>query len=219
MNALTPSAPVRAVVFDYGGVLTTPVGDSIRAWLEVDGILPDSFTRVLKEWLGRAAPFGTPIHRLETGEMSVEEFDRALAGRLRTRAGTPISPVGVLSRLFAAMQPQETMWALAEEICHTGTRVALLSNSWGNDYPLARLGTVFDPVVISGDVGLRKPDAAIYELTLRRLGVPAAEAVFVDDALPNIEGARAVGMRALHHTDPLTTRMALEAVLPQLRSI
>ena len=61
---------VAAVVFDYGGVLTSPVRDSIAAWLERDRIDPKSFSRALKAWLSRSAPEGTPIHRLETGELS-----------------------------------------------------------------------------------------------------------------------------------------------------
>ncbi|HYO20691.1 MAG TPA: hypothetical protein VES02_18705, partial [Dermatophilaceae bacterium] len=68
------TASVDVAVFDYGGVLTTPMSGSIAAWLDRDGIDPASFSRTLKAWLSRSAPDGTPIHRLETGELSSAEF-------------------------------------------------------------------------------------------------------------------------------------------------
>ncbi|MBB4984716.1 MULTISPECIES: HAD family hydrolase [Streptomyces] len=212
-----PTAPVEAVVFDYGGVLTLPVKESIAAWIEADGIEPHSFSRTLKAWMSRSAPDGTPIHRLETGELAVEEFDALLAAELTTTDGRPVDPVGVLSRLFAAMRPDPAMFGLVEELRELGIRVALLSNSWGNTYPRERIDALLDPVVISGEVGLRKPRAPIYELTLARLGVPAGSALFLDDAEPNVLGARAVGMRAHLHVDAPSTRAALAALVPGLR--
>ncbi|MFJ8133281.1 HAD family hydrolase [Streptomyces hydrogenans] len=217
MTGAPPQAAVEAVAFDYGGVLTGPVRESIAAWLKADGIKPESFSRTLKAWLSRSAPTGTPIHRLETGELPVAEFDTLLAARLTTVDGRPIDPVGVLSRLFAGMRPDPAMFALVEELRALGVRVALLSNSWGNTYPRERLDALFDPVVISGEVGLRKPQAEIYELTRARLGLDADRVLFLDDAEPNVLGARAVGMRAHLHIDALTTRAAIAALVPGLR--
>jgi epoxide hydrolase-like predicted phosphatase len=207
---------VDAVVLDYGGVLTGPVAVSIAAWLDRDGIDPASFSRTLKAWLSRDAADGTPIHRLETGELTVDEFDSLLAAELVRYDVAPVDPVGVLARLFADLRPDPTMFALVEELRALGIRVALLSNSWGNTYPRERIDALLDPVVISGEVGLRKPLAPIYELTLDRLGLPADRAVFVDDAEPNVLGARAVGMRALLHTDADATRAALAELIPSL---
>jgi len=207
---------MKAVIFDYGGVLTTPIGDSIRAWLEADGIKPESFTKVLKEWLGRYADAGTPIHRLELGELSVKEFDRLLAARLETYDGSPVHPEGVLSRLFAGMRPNPEMFALAEELRDAGIRLALLSNSWGNFYPRKQVDALFEVVVISEEVAMRKPEAPIFDRTLSKLGLPAEECVFIDDAEPNVLGARAVGLDALLHTDPASTRAALARMIPTL---
>ncbi|MFI1654587.1 HAD family hydrolase [Streptomyces sp. NPDC020472] len=217
MTGAPTTAPVEAVVLDYGGVLTGPVGESIAAWTEADGIEPGSFSRTLRAWMSRDAPAGTPVHRLETGELTVAEFDALLAAELTTVDGRPVDPVGVLSRLFAGMRPDPAMFALVEELRTLGVRVALLSNSWGNTYPRERIDGLLDPVVISGEVGLRKPEAPIYELTLARLGVAAGSAVFVDDAEPNVLGARAVGMRAHLHVDAPSTRAALAALVPGLR--
>ena len=207
---------VDAVVFDYGGVLTLPVRESIDAWLEADGIDPASFSRTLKAWLSRGAQDGTPIHRLETGELSVPEFDALLAAELATVDGRQVAPVGVLKRLFAGMQPDPAMFALVEDLRAADVRVGLLSNSWGNTYPRERIDALFDPVVISGEVGMRKPLSPIYELALERLGIPAGRVLFIDDAEPNILGARCVGLQALLHTDAVTTRAALAALIPDL---
>ncbi|WP_446213571.1 HAD family hydrolase [Micromonospora sp. IBSANI012] len=209
---------VDAVVFDYGGVLTGPVRDSIAAWLHADGIDPASFSRTLKAWLSRGAPDGTPVHGLETGALGVDEFDALLAAELTTLDGRAVDPVGVLARLFAGMRPDPAMVDLARQLRDAGVRVGLLSNSWGNTYPRELIDGLFDPVVISGEVGLRKPLAPIYTLTLERLGLPADRVLFVDDAEPNVLGARAVGMRALLHTDANSTRAAIAALLPAART-
>jgi len=207
---------IAAVAFDYGGVLTTPLRDSIAAWQTADGIDPVSFTQMLRDWLSRAGENDTPVHQLETGRLSAAEFDVLLAARLTTIGGRSVDPVGLLSRVFAAMRPDPAMFALASELRALGVGVALLSNSWGNTYPRERLDALFDPVVISGEVGLRKPLPPIYELTCERLGLPAQRVLFVDDAAPNVVGARAVGMPALLHTDPVATRAAIAQWVPGL---
>lgn len=213
------SAEVTAVVLDYGGVLTTPVRHSIAAWLERDGIDPSSFSRTIKAWLSRDVPAGTPVHRLETGELSIAEFDALLAAELVRYDGRPVEPVGVLARLFADLRPDEEMYTLVEELRAHGVPVALLSNSWGNTYPRARVDALFDPVVISSEVGLRKPDEAIYRVVLDRLGLPADQVVMVDDAEPNVEGALRAGLRAVRHVDAATTRTQLARLLPALRDV
>ncbi|MDF0531278.1 HAD-IA family hydrolase [Tsukamurella sp. 8F] len=213
---------VEAVVFDYGGVLTGPMRDTIAGFIATEGIDPASFTEALRAWLSRSAPEGTPVHLLETGELAPAEFDVLLAGRLRRIDGKPVVAEGLLGRLFAGTVDDAAMWALAQELVAQDVRVALLSNSWGNRYPRGRLDALFDPVVISEEVGLRKPRADSFEYTLRALGtasdgVAYADApervAFVDDAQPNIDGAEAVGMRGVLHTGAPTTRAALAALL------
>ncbi|HEY3015498.1 MAG TPA: HAD-IA family hydrolase, partial [Nocardioides sp.] len=128
----------------------------------------------------------------------------------------PVDPVGVLKRLFAGMQPDPAMFALVEDLRAADVRVALLTISWGNTYPRERIDALFDPVVISGEVGMRKPLSAIYEFALERLGTPAGRVLFIDDAEPNILGARRVGLQAFLHADAVTTRAALAALIPDL---
>src|SRR5665811_377552 len=132
------TASVGVAVFDYGGVLTTPVRDSIAAWLDRDAIDPASFSRTLKAWLFRSAPDGTPIHRLETGELSTAEFDALLAAELVGKDGGTVAPVDLLKSLFAEMRPDPVVFDLVQDLKDAGVRVALLSNSWGNTYPRER---------------------------------------------------------------------------------
>lgn len=211
-----PQSLIDAVLFDYGGVLTGPVGTSIRAWHDADGIDPVSFTATLRRWLSRTVDWSTPVHRLETGELAVEEFEELFAAELRTVDGRPVQPEGILSRMFAEMRPAAEMFELVEDLRAVGVPVGLLSNSWGNTYPRERIDALFDPVVVSGEVGLRKPRPEIYEHALRLLDRPAERVLFIDDAEPNVLGAQAVGLRALLHTDPRRTRTAIAALVPAL---
>jgi putative hydrolase of the HAD superfamily len=206
---------IDAVVFDYGGVLTTPLRVSTPVWLAADRITPDSFAVTMRDWLGRDAAAGSPVHRLETGELPGPEFERLFAARLVTEDGTPVVADGLLRRLFAGMVVDEAMIALVRDVRAAGPLVGLLSNSWANTYP-DELLALFDAAVISGDVGLRKPDPVIYGLVLDKLAVPAARSVFVDDAPVNVDAARALGMHGIRHTDADTTRAALTELIPAL---
>lgn len=212
----TAHSTVQAVLFDYGGVLTTPVRDSITSWLQADRIEPETFSRVLRSWLSRSAPAGTPIHRLETGELSNTEFERLLAAELATHDGSPVVADGMLTRLFHGLRLESEMVSLVRHLRTSGMRTVLLSNSWGNTYPRELIDELFDGVVISGEVGLRKPDPRIYHLALEQVGSPASEAVFVDDAGPNIAAAAALGMRTVHHASPAATRRRLAKLIPDV---
>jgi len=109
------------------------------------------------------------------------------------------------------------MFDLVADLRALGVRTGLLSNSWGDIYPRERIAAAFDSVVISAEVGLRKPQPEIFRLALDGLGVAAERAVFVDDAEPNLVGARTVGVRTILHADPATTRAELAALVPGLR--
>lgn len=214
----TTAPGVAAVVFDYGGVMTTPVSESIAAWLEADGIEPASFSRTLKAWLSRDAAHGSPIHLLETGELLAHDVEQLLVAELVSRDSRPLQAEGMLNRLFAGMQPDPAMTALVEDLRGLGVRVGLLSNSWGNTYPREELEVLFDDVVISGEVGLRKPQRQIFELSLTRLGAHPAATAFVDDARPNVDGAALLGLRGILHSNPAATRAALAQIIPALHA-
>jgi putative hydrolase of the HAD superfamily len=95
-----------------------------------------------------------------------------------------------------------------------GVRTALVSNHWGIDYPKRwDIEDLFDVIVLSAAVGMRKPDTDIFTSTAERLGVKPPECVFVDDLEENVEGARAAGMRAILHRDARSTIPKLEELL------
>ncbi len=204
----------KALLIDYGGVLTNPLGDVMGSWLSADGVDPDAFADVMRLWMGGAAAPGNPVHALESGQLPADRFERELADRLGW--GPPGTPptAGLLARMFATMTIDPAMVALVRDVRASGVRTALVSNSWGNDYPRDDWDSLFDAVLISGEVGLRKPEPGIYLLAAERLGVPPTQCVFVDDLPPNVRGAVALGMVGVHHVDPATTRRELEALFP-----
>jgi putative hydrolase of the HAD superfamily len=153
------------------------------------------------------------VHALETGAMAVEDFEVALAARLTTRAGGSVDPTGLLHKMFAGFESEPTMLQVVLAARAAGIRTALVSNSWGTDF-YAREGfaDLFDAVVISGEVGLRKPQPAIYRYAAAQLGVEPQRCVFVDDFAHNVRGATAVGMCGVLHVDVAQTVAELEAV-------
>jgi len=203
---------LRGLVVDYGGVLTNPTGEMFAEWAAANGVAWSDFQDVMREWLV-GDPADSPVHRLETGELSVAGFEQVLAGRLQTADGHPLVAAGLLGRLMSNFRAENAMSAAVREAHRRGYRTALLSNSWGLDYPRAGWEQMFDVVVISGEVGLRKPDPRIYQLVLDRLGLTAPECVFVDDLRPNIRGAAELGMVTVHHTDTEATLDELAIVL------
>jgi epoxide hydrolase-like predicted phosphatase len=216
MTADTGSARLRGLIVDYGGVLTSSLGDAMASWMADDDIDPAEFETVMRDWLGDDAgdqAARNPVHALETGAISTPDFERELASRLTTRSGSPPPAEGLLTRMFRAFR-QETAMVTAVRAAHRqGVATALLSNSWGLDYPREGWDQLFDATVISGEVGLRKPDPRIYRLAAERLALRPEQCVFVDDLRPNVRAAVAVGMVAVHHTDAATTVAELEAVL------
>jgi HAD superfamily hydrolase (TIGR01509 family) len=104
------------------------------------------------------------------------------------------------------------MSALVRRARHSGLRTGLLSNSWGNDYPRDGWDEMFDVVVISGEVGMRKPEPGIFRHTLALIGLEPAECVFVDDLPHNIAAAVEVGMVGVLHTSYAESLAELEVL-------
>ncbi len=202
---------LRGLIVDYGGVLTTPVQETFGAWAAQDGLEMAELKVALGAMLGESAE-KSPVHGLERGELSVADFERQLAGALRRPDGPEIVADGLLRRVFAAMKPADGMTAVVRRAKDQGIRTGLLSNSWGLDYDRSGWDDLFDALVISGEVGLRKPEPEIYRLAAERIGVQPAECVFVDDLAANVCGAVAVGMVGVHHTDLASTIVELEAL-------
>jgi epoxide hydrolase-like predicted phosphatase len=191
-----------ALLIDYGGVLTTDVFASFATFCMREGLPREAVRDLFRhDHRGRDLLAG-----LETGTLGEPEFERQVAVLLGVAAPR------LIERLFGAMEPDEAMLAAVAGARRGGIHTGLVSNSWGSGtgYARQRFTELFDAVVISGEVGLRKPDPAIYTLAAQRLGVAAERIAFVDDIGGNLKPARALGMTTVLHRDAATTIRELE---------
>ena len=194
--------PVRAVISDFGGVLTTPLFESFAAWQRQSGL---SFERLGQAMADAAERNGLhPLYELEKGAISEAEFLRMLEAELG--AGASLS--GMRDVYFEHLHPNPAMIDCMRDLRRRGFRMALLTNNVREWEPhwrakLPEIDEIFEVVVDSAFVGMRKPDPEIYTLTLERLGdgVEPADCLFVDDVDVNCETAASLGMHAVHYRD------------------
>jgi epoxide hydrolase-like predicted phosphatase len=196
---------LRGLLVDYGGVLTTDVFASFRAFCAAEGLEPET---VRDRFLADSEASGL-LAALETGELAPAAFEPRFAALLE------VSSERLIERLFGGMEPDAAMIAGVRAARAAGVRTAMLSNSWSvDDYDRDLLAELFDAWVISGEVGLRKPDPAIYALAAERMGLPPDAIAFVDDLPGNLKPARALGMTTIaHRGDAAATLAALEDAL------
>ena len=205
--------PLRALIVDWGGVLTEPLDAAIQAWADIDGVDVDHYVDVMRSWLGPhqgELARDNPVAALERGEIEVPHFERQLARRLSEVAGREVDPTGLLQRMFDQFEHAPAMAGLVLRARRAGLRTGLLSNSWGNEYPREGWDEMFDVIVISGEVGMRKPEPEIFAHVLDLLGVAAGETVFVDDLAHNVRAAEEIGLVGVHHTSYESTAAELE---------
>ncbi|MGN6253545.1 MAG: HAD family hydrolase [Solirubrobacterales bacterium] len=210
-------ADVKAIVSDFGGVLTTPLlGSFERVQDEIE---------IPAESLGEALRCATeergdnPLFQLERGEMEEVAFLELLSDHLEPLLGRRPHLHRFREVYFDALDPNEPMIELMRELRASGLTMALLTNNVREWEPLWRsmlpIDEIFETVVDSAFVGCRKPEARIYELTLERIGMPAEACLFVDDVGVNCEGAEAAGMSAVHFRDNEQATAAIRAALPR----
>lgn len=200
----------RALIVDYGGVLTRPLAECHAAWCAGNGVDPAVFDAVFRDWRElHPDGDGHPVHLVETGRITPRAFELRLAERLRRADGTPVDPDGLLTGLLARFTPDPEV---IEAVRRARRRVptALLTNSWGAGRPWTAFGDLFDAVVVSCEAGVRKPDPRSYTVTADALGVPPSACAFVDDSAANVAGAVALGMTGLHHTGGAATARTLD---------
>ena len=208
---------IQALISDFGGVLTSPLAGAFAAF-EADSGIP------LAE-LGRAMAAegqrlgGNPLFELETGRMTEAEFLGSIGSQLTRQLGREISLAGFGERYFADLTPNAPMIAFMRELRARGLRLAICTNNvreWEHRWrAMVPVPEVFDVVVDSAYVGMRKPEPGIYELTLERLGVAAGDALFVDDVEINCEAARALGLPAVWFRGTEQAINDIEAALAQ----
>jgi len=197
-------APYRGLLVDWGGVLTSDVFDSFRAFCELEGIEPDAVANAFRhDPDSRAA-----LIAFECGTLPQAEFEARLGPMLG------VTTTGLIERLFAGSAPDEPMLEAVRRARAAGVRTGLVSNSWGTSrYPRGVLAELFDGVVISGEVGIRKPSPEIYALGAERIGVQPQACVFVDDLPFNLSPAAELGMATVHHRIADDTIPELERLL------
>jgi putative hydrolase of the HAD superfamily len=192
------------LLVDWGGVMTTDVFASFRAFCDEEGLSSEEVgQRFRTDRASRDLLIG-----LETGTLPEADFEQRFAAILG------VSPDGLIERMFAGGGPDPAMQEAVRRARGAGIRTGLISNSWGTSrYDRALLGELFDGVVISGEVGIRKPAPEIYERGARAINVEPDACVFVDDLRFNLAPARELGMATVHHTDAGQTINELERLL------
>jgi len=204
---------VRAVLFDFGGVILTSPFEAFARY-EADNGLPAGFLRRLNA----TNPDANAWARLERSEVDLAGFVELFEAEARM-AGHAVDGRAVLALLGGELRP-----AMVEALrrCHDRLKTALVTNNFlpgeaapgdGRADPMAEVLGHFDVIVESSRVGVRKPDPAIYRLVCGELGVEPGEAVFLDDLGINLKPARALGMTTIKVVDPDEAIAELEGVV------
>jgi putative hydrolase of the HAD superfamily len=204
---------VRAVLFDFGGVITSSPFEAFANYEQRQG-LPDGFIRRVNS----TNPDTNAWARLERSELSIAGFDEAFADE-SARLGHRVPGLEVLALLGGEVRP--VMAAAVRRLALNPRYVtAVLTNNFlgsggGGSAPMAWAGVLdmVDAVVESSRLGVRKPDPAFYELACAELGISPTEAVFLDDLGINLKPARAMGMATIKVTDPVGALQELAGVL------
>jgi len=213
---------IEAVIFDYGGVLSTTPFAGIAEFERQMGYPEKSLARLL---FGAGASAQGPTeaipdhdwYLLETGRLTLDEFHLRLVARSEAALGQPLD-LGVYAQFLRDLGVG-VHWMMVHrvrELRAEGYRTAILTNNikeWGGYWKESIPLELFDVVVDSCDVGLRKPDPAIFRLTCERLGVAPEAAVFLDDTRRHVESARAVGLQAVLVRDPWDALAELDNIL------
>lgn len=209
----------RVVVVDYGGVLTNPLAETFAAFAARVGLEPGVLTAAFAASTARLGR--TPMADLEVGAITEAVFVGRVLAELPVPAREHLAarlagrPFGEL--WFLGRTPNRRFLGFLRELRAGGQRLALLTNNvrewdhrWRAQLPVDEL---FDVVVNSAHEGVRKPDRRIYERLLDRLGVPAAECLFVDDTEENCAAAEGVGMTAIRFVDTESAIREVRAAL------
>jgi putative hydrolase of the HAD superfamily len=198
---MTEKPPIRAVISDFGGVLTNRLIEAFAAFQDETGISMEQLGRGMQRVAKRDGEY--PLFRLERGEISEADFLENLSWGLEAELGRRPTLHRFREIYFDALHANEPMLELMRELRDRGLRMAILTNNvreweelWRSKLPLDE---IFEVIVDSGWVGMRKPQHEIYHLTLERLGdgLEPAECLFVDDNELNVEAARELGMTAV----------------------
>jgi len=209
--------PIRAVISDFGGVLTTPLLGSFAAFQDETGISASSLGTAMQRIAERQGEH--PLFELERGRITETDFLAALRVELAVELGHEPELHRFREIYFDALQPNQAMVDAMRDLKGRGYRMALLTNNVREWEPLWRgmlpVDEIFEVIVDSAFVGMRKPEREIYDLAVERIGdgVGASECLFVDDVEVNVEAARELGMAAVHFRSAGQAIPEIEAAL------
>ena len=207
---------IRAIVSDFGGVLTAPLMQAFARFQADTGVPPEAFGAALAS-AAQAANGRNPLFELEVGAISEGEFLTTLERELEARLGRPVGLHGFGERYMNAIDPNHELFAHYRALHSRGIRFALLTNNVREWEPFWRaklpIDEIFETVVDSAFVGVRKPDPAIYAIVLERLALPAEACAFVDDLALNVEAARELGFAPVHFSDTAQAIAELDALV------
>ena len=207
----------RALIVDFGGVLTTSITTSLAQFCAANGVSPERLKEVLRDAYSEgeesSPALGHLVVALETGRMSADDFEPLLAEALSDGLPAPLEAKGLIGRMFQSVGPDERMLDAVRSARTHGLKTAVLSNTWGRSVFYPEQFSAFDAVVLSEHEGVRKPEPEIYLIAAKKLGEPPEACVFVDDVPRNVDGARAVGMAGVLHKDAAITIPKLEELL------
>jgi putative hydrolase of the HAD superfamily len=209
--------PIKAVISDFGGVLTTPLLRSFGAIQDEMGIEAGTLGRAMQRIAERDGEH--PLYELERGRMTETDFLAALQRELAADLGHEPELHRFADIYFEALDVNEAMIGVMRDARSRGYRMALLTNNVREWEPHWRamlpVDEIFEVIVDSGFVGMRKPEPEIYELTVARLGdgIGPSDCLFVDDVEVNVDAARELGMRAVHFRDNEQAIPEIEAAL------
>jgi len=194
---------IDTVISDFGGVLTTPLVSSFAAVQDETGIAMESLGQAMQAIAEREGRH--PLFELETGRVSEADFLDAIATELEPQLGHRPEMHRFSEIYFEALEPNPPMIELMRELKAGGYRMAMLTNNVREWEPTWRsmlpVDEIFELVVDSAFVGVRKPDPEIYGIILGRLAVTADRCLFVDDVEANCDAARELGLMAVHFRD------------------
>jgi epoxide hydrolase-like predicted phosphatase len=206
---------IQAIVSDFGGVLTSPLSDAFRAFEDASEIPLTALGGALAALQERDGTH--PLFELETGRMTEAQFLSEVAAQLTAQLGRAISMDGFGASYFEHLHPNERLIDYMRALRRRGYRMAICTNNvreweqrWRSMLPIDE---IFQVVVDSAFVACRKPEPAIYELTLQQLAVPPRAALFIDDIETNCSAARELGMRAIHFRSTEQAISDIEATL------
>ena len=197
------AAKNRALLVDFGGVLTTDIWSSFSAFCVSRGLDPEAAKKLFRE----NPEALEELRRLERGEADPQEFERRFAKLLGTE------PEGLVEGLFSGLGPADEMLTAVRRAREGGAPTGLVSNSWVMDHYTEDLRELFDAVVISGEVGMHKPEPEIFELAAQRVNRVRATASSSTTCGRTARAPRRSGMTAILHRDPAATIARLEELL------